>query len=323
MKTIEGVKWYEDLAAKAKGEPGIWNSYIASLATALQSMGEPVDPCWLMGASGWAFRVVVHKAMCPSAMSIFNWKGILPETVEQAGYRCTYVSRLWHEDAVREQRKKEAHEAIVAAIDRKVPPIVWDIGVPEWGLITGYDNDNREYQALACTGKTVRLPYDELGEREIKILSVSIPGGPNDRPKKETVRRSLEIALRHAEQREWMNRPDYQDGIPAFDQWASAVEPGGRETANWQFSKYYAGHYYGARCYARDYLSREAGGDDRLLKASETYGGVADLLKPVWEAFAKDPKPADAVLKASAHNIREAGATEKQAVSLLKSFLST
>ncbi|MEJ2721913.1 MAG: hypothetical protein P8181_12365, partial [bacterium] len=84
---------------------------MASVATALSHIGVEVDPSWLMGTSGFAFRIYINEVMCPSAASVFRWAAILPETIEQAGYHCGYVSRLWNEEAKEAERRAEAHEA--------------------------------------------------------------------------------------------------------------------------------------------------------------------------------------------------------------------
>ena len=91
--------WYTDPAARDKGEPGVYHSFVASVATALNYLGVEIDPAWLMGTSAFAFRIFINEVMCPSATSVFNWASILPETIEQAGRQSVYVSRLWDEEA--------------------------------------------------------------------------------------------------------------------------------------------------------------------------------------------------------------------------------
>jgi hypothetical protein len=320
-KKIENITWYEDAAAKERGEPGVYHSFVASLATALDCLGQLDDPAWLMGASTFAFRSFVNQVMCPSAMSIFNWRAVLPEAVEQLGRRCTYISRLWGEDDIEEARRTEAQGEIRAAIDRGVPAIVWDIHVPEWGLIIGYDNDARRYHTLGCDRRTSTMGFDELGQRDIKILSVAIPGEPNSRSRREVVLNSLKAAVAHARQQEWMDRPKYQDGLPAMALWASIIQPGHNEKISFEFSQYYAGHHYSARCYARDYLAQIADGDKALEAASVAYAQAASCLKPVWEAFYGERKPADRVLSALAQRIRESKAAEEEAVGSLAQYL--
>ena len=295
-------------------------SFMGSLATALAYTGQEVDPTWLMGTSGWAFRIIVNEIQCPSAMSVFDWS-LLPEAVEQAGYRCTYVSRLWWEGELERSRRGRAHAEIVQAVERGIPAIAWDIEIPEWGLITGFDEDTQTYDTLSCCGRMGNMAFAELGNREVKILSVAVPGEPNGRSRREVILNSLQAAVRHAEQGEWMNRPQYMDGLAAYELWARTIEPEHNEKAMFDFAGYYAGHYYGARCHARDYLARIAGGHTALIAASAAYGRVAECLRPVWERFSQEKRPDDATLPALAQSIRQAGEAEKEGVNLLKSYL--
>ena len=323
QQKIENIQWLRDAAATQKGEAGFSHSYISSLATILNSLGEEVDFTWLNGTSAFAFRTFVHEALCPSAMSVFDWTSLLPEAVEQAGFECRYVSRLWHEEAQTAERQAEAHDAIRDAINRGVPALVWDIGVPEWGVITGYDDDSQTYDTLACTGQVGKLAYEQLGQREIPILSVAIPAQRNRRTHEEIVLNSLQAVVRHADQQEWMDRPVYQDGPAAFEHWARAIEPGGPAETNWEFAPYYADHYYSARCYARDYLASIADDNAMLLCASKAYGRVADHLKPVWQEFHAAPHPDDAALVLLAGNLRAAQREEETAISQIRQYVAS
>jgi hypothetical protein len=331
---LDGIRWYVDPGAKDRNEPGLSHSYIASLATALNFTSGGLAPAWLMGASAFAFRIFVNETLCPSAMSIFDWSAILPEAVEQAGRRCIYVSRLWNEDAFEAERRQEAHRAILMAIDRGVPAVVWDVHDVEWGLIVGCDETRALYETLACDGKPTTLPFDRLGRNGIDILSVAIPGKPNGRPREEVVRRSLEAAVAHAEGREWMDRPKYQDGLAAFDLWATLydrwalITKAGRSDRLSpelpRFVAYYADIHYSARCYAREYLRVIADGDEHLERAAAAYSDVAATLRPVWEhSQGLGDEPADAGnLEELARGIRKAKAAEQGGVAGLRRYLS-
>lgn len=326
-RKLEHVRWYRDEAARQRGEPGLYCSFIGALASVLDHLGRPVDPAWLMGASGWAFRITAHKALCPSATSVFDWGEILPDSVAQAGYEAQHVFRFWCEPEREKERRLQAQAAIIAGIDRGVPAIVWDIGLPEWGLITGYDDAAQTYDTLSCLGEEGALPFAALGQREIKILSVSVVGESNGRPRQAVVRRSIETAVRHAEQGEWIDRPDYQDGLPAFEQWAQALENAEPDETPDMSPGYYASTYYGARCYARDYLRALADDDavsgaDDLAAAADAYARVAERLRPVWQALGDCP-PLDSVDRpALADAIRAAGTAEATAVARLKAYLA-
>ncbi len=331
-KKIENIKWYSDKRAKFAHEPGIRHSFMASLATALNHIEGRLDPAWLMGGAGFAFRMFVNETMCPSAMSIFDWTEILPEVIEQAGHDCYYISRLWNEGDKEAERREQAHEFIKSGINQNIPAIVWDIADCEWGLITGYDDDRQIYDTLTWEGVAATLDYNKLGKNGIDILSVTVLGGPNGRSREEIIYNALVTAVNHASMKEWTDRPAYQNGLPAFshwalvyDHWAMLVEAGKTENINPAmpaFAAYYAEHHYSARCYARDFISAAAGGNPHLEKAHVAYARVAALLGQVWEQAQKEEPPKAASLKSAAEIIKKAGQAEAEAVRYLRDFLS-
>lgn len=329
---LDGIAWYTDEAARARSELGICHSYIASLATALHHVHDPVDPVWLMGSSAFAFRINVSEVMCPSAMSIFNWSEDLPEAVEQAGYTCDHIVRLWGEEEHEEQRRAQAHDAILAAVDRGTPAIVWDIFDVEWGLVIGYDEATRTYATLTNQGRPSSLRYDKLGRSGIDVLSVVIPGEPNDRSRDRAIRNSLTAAIAHADGKEWTERPAYQNGLAGYDLWATMFERWALLVGAGKAPKipadlpdhaaYYARHYYSARCYAREYLQAIAEGGDDLRHASLAYGRAAASLRPVWEAFSGGRTPDAGLLRSLATHLRAAKAAEQQGLEHIGEHLS-
>jgi hypothetical protein len=329
---LKDISWYFDQKAIDQGEPGIYHSYMASLATALDYVGADVDPAWLVGASAFAFRIWVNEVMCPSAMSIFNWSAILPEAVEQAGYRCVYLSRMWDEGDKEQVRREQAHAAIVEGIDKGVPAVVWDIADAEWGVIIGYNEDSQTYETLTCKGKRSSLAFGKLGQNGINILSVAIPVEPNRRSREEVILNSLKAAVAHAEQKEWTDRPKYQNGLAGYDlwallldRWALIVKAGKDDNIPSNvllYAAYYAGHYYSARCYARDYLKAIMNGSERLQKAASSYEEVVSLLKPIWDHFRKKNKPDEKTLSLLAQNVRRAKVAEKEGINSIKQYLA-
>ncbi|UCH83500.1 MAG: hypothetical protein JSW50_13735 [Candidatus Latescibacterota bacterium] len=305
---------------------------MASVATTLKYLGTDVDPAWLMGTSGFAFRILTNEVMCPSAASVFNWIPTLAETFEQSGYQCVYISRLWHEQDKEAARREEAHQAIVAAVDRGVPAVVWDVAEAEWGLITGYDDRRQLYETLTWEGEPLMLAYEKLGRNGIDVLSVAIPGDGNERTREAIVFNSLRAAVLHAEQGEWTDRPKYQDGLPAYDLWATLLErwalivrAGRGQKISPHISShamYYAAQWYSARCYARDYLKGVAGRNENLLRATLSYRNVASLLKPVWDVFKTQSKPDQKSLLGLARRIRDARAEEEEGIDYIKGYLA-
>lgn len=331
LNNITGVSWYRDDTALGRGEPGLAHSFIAAVATSFNHWKGEIDPVALMGASGFAFRIIVNPTFCPSVFSVFDWQKILPETLEQIGYKAIHISRLWHEGNKEAERRQLAHNVIIEAIEKNIPPIVWDIHEAKWGVIVGFDDENKAYHCLGYPGKAVTLDYDKLGQNEIKILSVIIPDRKSSRKESKINRQAIETAVDHATQKEWMERPNYQDGLPAFDMWSSSFEKwamieraGKGENISKDIPRFafrYAEIYYSARCYARDYMNSIAGDNSYLVEAGQHYEHVAKNLKPIYEHFLNEIPVSAADLKIFAELIRRAKFEEEKAITALEKYL--
>ncbi|MFZ5519553.1 MAG: hypothetical protein ACOY90_23205 [Candidatus Zhuqueibacterota bacterium] len=328
---IENITWFTDQAAGEAGEPGIHHSYMKSVATALNYLDEKFDPVWLMGSSGFAFRIFINVNLCPSAMSIFDFSAILPEVIEQSGYRAAYFGRYWNDEAHEKIRRDQAHEAILAGIDRNVPAVVWDIYDAEWGLITGYNARGKFYHTLTHRGEKSTLPFARLGRNGIDILSVAIAGEPNQKTRDEIVFNALKAAVCHAEQGEWTERGRYQNGLAAYEMWSAFYEKAAMiinagKGANikqdvWDHAAYHASHHYSARCYARDFLKMIAPGNDALAAAASLYETAASLLKLVWYAMVINRNLNADTLNFLAQQIREAKQAEEKGIRQINAYL--
>lgn len=319
---LDSVKWHRDTTAGDSIPTCHLHSYTKAVLTALEAQESRVDPVWVAGTSGTAFRIWAHQDLCPSATSVFDWS-LLPRGVENAGWSCDYHSRLWHEESVAEERRKAAHKAIVKALNEGKVPVCWDIGIPEWGVITGYDDETQEYAAISVLAEPAPLKYGQLGRRELPIMSVTIIEGRNNTDRREAVLNSLRIAVKHAEQGEWLERPAYQDGPAAYETWADALEKlaeGGEQN----MLSYYAGTYLAARHYAKPYLELAADvldGDQHLKEAAGAYADAETHLKGVWAVLGRDGVRTPEELRKAADLLRATRGSEEAAIQQIKKCL--
>lgn len=320
---LDNVRWHHDTAAEDSVPTCHLHSYTKAVLAAIQAQEGQVDPVWVVGASGAAFRIWVHNELCPSATSVFDWS-LLPEGVKNAGWNCDHHSRMWHEEGIAEERQKAAHDAIVRALQEGKVPVCWDIGVPEWGVITGYDDEERVFSGISVFGEPTQLKYEQLGRREIPIMSVTIIQGPSNADRRHAAISSLRTAVDHAEQREWLERPAYQDGPAAYEMWAAALErlaAGGEQN----MLSYYAGTYLAARYYARRYMDLVAGildSAEDLTRAAGAYAEVEQHLTGVWAILSKDGQRSPSELREAAELLRKAKAAEETAIQHVKDYLA-
>lgn len=294
-------------------------SFTHMLASSLTYSGYAVSREAVTAASAFAFRIWVDaKANCPSATSIFDFD-LLKTGVELNGFGCTYISRLWHEEAVEAERREEAHRAIVQAIDRGIAPVVWDIGIPEWGVIFGYDDESQAYDTLSIQNKQETLPYAQLGKREIPILSVTIPGNPTQISPAELLRATIRTVVDHARGREWEDRPNYENGLAAYPHWANLI----RTVDQASFpSLYYVATYASLRRSAAAWLRTVAAGDASLAPAAAAYAEVALALRVAFYLVRLNPAfPTSELLDAFHDGILKAYEAEQRGVELLEQWL--
>jgi hypothetical protein len=283
-RSLDRLRWYVDHESLGRGEPGLVHSFVGSLATSIDCAGYVVDPVWLMGVSGFAFRIWVVDRLSPSAMNAFDWESILIGAVHKAGFECTYVEGSPGSPAGDEPTRRTAHGAIVRSIDRGVPAIAWDLNDPPmWGLITGYNDHTAVYDTRASWNYAMPLPYDRLGRRDVERLSVTILGEEREYDEARLVKDALRTAVMHAVGGERTGYRDVTSGLEAYEEWARWISPGSLDAHHLSFADYYAMMFYSFRCYARDFVKRIAAGNRSLQRAAAAYDVVASELQEVYE----------------------------------------
>ncbi len=300
-------------------EPGeIPFSFTHALASSLVASGCGLDRRIITGASGFAFRLWVEpRTQCPSAMSTFDFVTLLRAGVEFCGYACTHITRLWDQNDLEEARREEAHAAIRLAVDEGRAPVAWDIGIPEWGLIAGSDDDKRVYETIVCRGKTGTMPFGQLGKREIPILAVTIPGAPTGEDPRTLAARPLAAAVCHAHGLECSF--GNANGLAAYPAWAALIKTVDQTGFH---SQYYTGIYAHFRGCAAAYLAWLAQETPRFRPAAQAYGRVAEHLRAAHAARGDPAFPTPALLDHMEQAILAAYEEEKTAVAELEKLIT-
>lgn len=229
----------------------------------------------VIAASGFAFRMWVDgKELCPSAASIWNFKQQKP-WVENGGLICRYVERLWHEDALEAERRREAIEMIRQSIDVGFAPIAWDVSGGEWGIITGYDDEHQRLLTLKIDGNDCELPYERLGKGEIPILSVLTVCGRTAKPEAQLVTDTKKLAAAHLRGEEWCENAQ---GITVYDALIAFVREKWTEDSAWNL-EYMLGTYAALKWYAWQFFAKY--GEEELAKL---YGSIYEAWQQAFES---------------------------------------
>jgi len=211
----------EKRLAGMKSTPS-WVTRMASIHCCARYMGIDEPEAWIFGASGNAFAMNIFKGeLCPSGPTAW------PEEksnalLANAGLRIKgIVANKKNPNAA--ERRKDMFKRVCAAIDASRPCVGWEMGVPEWYPICGYDKAGH-YLYLNFDDKVHRKHHGKLGVSEIGVACVLIlePCKPVD--DRTAVREALVLALDIAAGRCAWDR--YAGGLAGYDEWIKALESG-------------------------------------------------------------------------------------------------
>ena len=289
MKKLENLRWSPK-----------WVAHLGCIKGCLDYLGINVSEAWLYGGTGHAFVINLHEGVCPSGPTAWN-TGRIFELSKNLGY---VIDGVWgHKDqdgfaGLQEQ----AWEHVRQAIDQGRPCYGWELEIPEFYVIYGYDETGYYYSGPGCEEGKGPKPWREVGDTGIGMLELySVrPGEAADAA--QTVKDALSFALKHAQNpKEWVFG-GYRSGPEGFDNWVRALQEG---KASDMGMRYNTGVWLECRKYAVGFLEeakeRLAGRADDLFDealahygaVAEGLGQVAEIYPWVWQASDEDVLPVD------------------------------
>lgn len=179
---------------------------------------------YLMGLSGFAFRINIGDRACPSSPCAFHWDHFLSRAMMLLGYECEIVQSFSTNFRFQE-RLDEAHSLIKRSIDANLPLIGWELDLPEFGIIRGYDDDKSVYivdGVLSEEGEQT-LRYDQLGRGETESLFLLAPGKRFETDDLVCAKRAIEYTVFHHTLEAPISKL-YETGPAAYGKWMDAIK---------------------------------------------------------------------------------------------------
>ncbi|MGD1993304.1 MAG: hypothetical protein PVI59_08935 [Anaerolineae bacterium] len=274
MKKLEGLKWVPR-----------WVSHLGCVEGCLDYLGVNVSDAWLFGATGHAFVINVDEVVCPSGPTSWDTE-MLFRLGKNVGYDVGGVFGLRSTGDLM-QKQRQAWDHVRAAVDQDLPCYGWELDIPEYYVVYGYDDVGYYFSGPGCDQSRDPKPWRELGATEIGVVEMySVkPGEVADDT--QTVRQALAFALEHAANPARWIFPEYGAGLTGYDHWIRALEGG---TADGLGVAYNAAVWCECRGYAalflqeaKDRLEGRAG--DLFDEAIERYQLVHQNLRTVTDVF--------------------------------------
>ena len=211
-----------------------------------QNMSLPM----VMGLSGHAFRLtIVPGEIHIAGPTMFDFSQVLQQGLRQMGFTSQVVceGKIAGEPAPNanlvdptlvsfEARKKrelpqalpQALELIHRSIDRGYPVLAWELFIPEFGLIYGYDDEQKTLYAADNCGNDRQIAYEDLGRGLVEELFVLSVDQPLETDRRTMLRQAVESILRHYNEQE-LSHSVAVNGLAAYASWREAYQNGGIE----------------------------------------------------------------------------------------------
>ena len=206
----------------------------------------------VIAASGFAFRTWAAADLCPSAMSVWEFKK-QKQWAENCGLVCDYTERMWEENAVEKERREQAIEIIKKSVDSGIGAVVWDLGDCEWGVVAGYDDESQTLYTLKTDCSEGSIPYEKLGQLEIPILSVLTIVGKKSKDTEQVVADTKALIAGHLRSEEWCG--ENTQGLAAYDTIIGFIKDKLTADNAWN-PEYYLGTYAALRYYGWKFFEK-------------------------------------------------------------------
>lgn len=208
-----------------------WASLIGALAGCLRALGDPYETAWLIGVTGHAFRCALTEAdgviaAGPAAVAV-DFARVAP--LYRNGGRA--VRLIESDTRVRDypKRREEALKQIRRSIDRGRPVVAYDLHIPEFGIIHGYDDRARTLsvssmisQQYGATLAEARWPVPERSGRMIVLLL----GEREKIDPRRALSETLRFAVAYSAAGEPGDPTGAAHGFAAFSRWREALAGG-------------------------------------------------------------------------------------------------
>ena len=195
-----------------------WITHMGSLIGCAEYLKIDASPGWIWGVSGHAFALNIHETLCPSGPTAWAAEKC-DQLAADAGLKVESLSAFKLDKDVAD-RRKEIWDRTRAAIDAGKPCFGWELDIPEWYVITGYDADGR-YRFAGPTGSG-SLHYSKLGDTGIGVACVAIVSAGEPADDRRAVREALQFALAHGASRD--SRAKYRTGLGGYDAWIKFLQ---------------------------------------------------------------------------------------------------
>jgi hypothetical protein len=201
-----------------------WVSHLGCIKGCLNFLDLLITDAWLYVATGHAFILNVTPDLCPSGPTDWNTEKII-KLGENIGYKTETISG-WKGNENLNQLQERAWEHVKTALDNKIPCYGWELDIPEFYVIFGYDNKGYYISGPECDEDKEPIPWRNLGTSEIGVVEVHSNKLKKAAKDEKVIFDSLSYALEYAYKPDPWTDPRSSGGLKAYDTWIDSLKNG-------------------------------------------------------------------------------------------------
>lgn len=224
-----------------------WNTYAVSMMSVLENCGmwRATDTFQkFMCETGIAVRFCVDKTCSSLPVTDYDWMDEHTGFMERIGVVTDKYFAAPHDPAF-DCIQQKAIQAVKTAIDNKAACVAWGIDTGEFGVIYGYDDEDKVFFARgigsANTASTLPILYNNLGKtfEYAPVLYCEIPRASHETNPNQVFRNFLDQYVQ--EMKQIPENPERACGLAAYDMLINAVS---QKAVNAFGLRYCTGIYY-------------------------------------------------------------------------------
>jgi len=196
----------------------MWMTHMGCLIGCAEFLKAEASPAWIYGGSGHAFALNIHEQLCPSGPTAWCAEkcDALAAHVGLQVEDCHGDKR--HQDFAQEQDR--IWQRTRAAIDAGIPCFGWELDVPEWYVVQGYDA--RGHYLFDKFGKPGRCHWKKLGDTGIGVATIRAVRRVQPADDRTVVREALHFAIEHGAGKH--SHEAWTTGLGGYDAWMRALQ---------------------------------------------------------------------------------------------------
>ena len=279
MKELENLRWRP-----------LWTSHLGCLKGCLNYLKKDISEAWLFGATGHAFILNIHEVVCPSGPTAWQADQIF-KLGTNVGFVVDGVD-AWKGQEDFKEKQNLAWENTKKAIDEGYPCYGWELKMPEFYTVYGYDENGYYFSGPLADQGEGPIAWEKLGTSDIGCVGMYRVRSTEAASEEQTVRQALAFAIKFAEEPgDWVY-DKYKSGSEGYKLWIQALEE--NKAHDWGMA-YNSAVWAECRHFAVEFLKEarrklDLKYNNLFDEAIEHYGKVSKHLNQLAALFPFPPK---------------------------------